>query len=72
MKRKKPIKVSKSLRGVLGRRVTVPMFKIVSNPIIPISQIKRRRFNIIERMLSKDVEQEEDKKVFESLYKGVS
>lgn len=34
------------------KRVTVPTFDIVSNPMIPISQIKERRFDIVERSLN--------------------
>lgn len=32
-----------------GRRVTVPLFEIGSNPTIPFSEIRERRFNLIER-----------------------
>jgi hypothetical protein len=34
------------------KRVTVPTFDITSNPMIPISQIKERRFDIVERALN--------------------
>ena len=33
-------------------RVTVPTFEIVSNPMIPITQIKERRFDIVSRSLN--------------------
>jgi hypothetical protein len=33
-------------------RVTVPTFEIVSNPMIPITQIKERRFDIVSRALN--------------------
>jgi hypothetical protein len=32
-----------------GVRVTVPTFEVVSNPTVRISDVKRRRFNIIDR-----------------------
>lgn len=34
---------------VFGKRVTIPEFEIVSNPTIRISEVKRRRFNLIDR-----------------------
>lgn len=34
---------------VFGQRVTVPEFEIYQNPTIKISDVKRRRFNIIDR-----------------------
>jgi len=37
------------LRGVYGRRVTVPEFEISSNPTVKISDIKSRRFSMIDR-----------------------
>ena len=33
-------------------RVTVPTFEIVSNPMIPITQIKERRFDVVSRALN--------------------
>lgn len=39
-------KVSK---GIFGTRVTVPQFQIFSNPTIKISDVKSRRFNLIDR-----------------------
>lgn len=35
--------------GVIGRRVTVPQFEIFSNPTIRLSDIKQRRFSLMER-----------------------
>jgi hypothetical protein len=32
-----------------GRRIQVPLFEITSNPTIPITEIRDRRFNLIER-----------------------
>ena len=40
------------VRVVKPKRVTVPTFEIVANPLIPISQIKERRFDIVERSLN--------------------
>ena len=37
---------------VKPKRVTVPTFDIVSNPMIPITQIKERRFDVVERSLN--------------------
>ena len=45
-------KVRKSLRPmgyVINANLVIPKFEIVSNPMIKISDIKRRRFNIIDR-----------------------
>jgi hypothetical protein len=49
------------------KRVTVPTFDITSNPMIPITQIKERRFDIVERSLNlakAEVGAEEDNYVF--------
>jgi len=35
--------------GIFGTRVTVPTFEVVSNPTVKISEIKSRRFNLIDR-----------------------
>ena len=35
------------------RRVTVPLFEISSNPQIPFSEIRERRFNLIDREIDK-------------------
>ncbi len=40
------------VRIVKPKRVTVPTFDIVANPLIPISQIKERRFDVVERSLN--------------------
>jgi hypothetical protein len=37
------------LNRVFGRRVTVPEFELYANPTIKISEVKRRRFNVIDR-----------------------
>ena len=38
---------------VFGDRITVPEFEIVSNPTVRIAEVKRRRFNIIDRAVQK-------------------
>lgn len=40
------------VRVTKPKRVTVPTFEIVSNPMIPISQIKERRFDLVARSLN--------------------
>jgi hypothetical protein len=40
------------VKVVKPRRVTVPTFEIVANPMIPISQIKERRFDLVARSLN--------------------
>jgi hypothetical protein len=35
---------------IFGQRVVVPAFEIYSSPTIRIAEVKRRRFNIIDRM----------------------
>ena len=40
------------VRVVKPKRVTVPTFEIVANPMIPIVQIKERRFDVVERSLN--------------------
>lgn len=42
----------KSKFKIFGQRVTIPTFEVFSNPTIHISEVKRRRFNIIDRMPS--------------------
>lgn len=36
---------------ITGNRVTFPLFEIVSNPTINITQVKQRRFNLVDRDL---------------------
>jgi hypothetical protein len=40
------------VRVTKPKRVTVPTFEIVSNPMIPITQIKERRFDLVARALN--------------------
>jgi hypothetical protein len=37
------------LGNISARRVVFPMFEMVSNPTIPLTQIRERRFDLIER-----------------------
>lgn len=62
------------VRVVRPKRVTVPTFEIVANPMIPISQIKERRFDVVERSLNlakAEVGAQEDGYVF-SLLDGIA
>jgi len=38
---------------VFGSRVVVPEFEIYSNPTVRIAEVKRRRFNVVERAVQK-------------------
>jgi len=52
------------------RRVIFPLFEIASNPEIPLTQIKERRFDLIERaqdLAKAQIQAEEDTRVFEVL-----
>lgn len=55
---------------VFGDRVTVPEFEIVSNPTVRISEVKRRRFNVIDRAQQKarqEIQAQEDANIFAAL-----
>lgn len=55
---------------VFGDRVSVPEFEIVSNPTVRISEVKRRRFNVIDRAQQKarqEIQAQEDANVFAAL-----
>jgi hypothetical protein len=52
------------------RRVIFPLFEISSNPEIPLTQIKERRYDLIERsqnLAKAEIQAEEDTRVFEVL-----
>ena len=52
------------------RRVIFPLFEIASNPEMPLTQIKERRFDLIERsqdLAKAQIQAEEDSKVFDVL-----
>lgn len=49
------------------KRVMFPLFEIASNPEIPLTQIKERRYDLIERSVDlgkSEIQAEEDRKVF--------
>ncbi|CAN5950673.1 unnamed protein product [Sphagnum jensenii] len=55
---------------VMGDRVTVPEFEIASNPTVRIAEVKRRRFNIIDRIVQKarqEMMAQEDANVFAAI-----
>lgn len=55
---------------VFGERVTVPEFEIFSNPTVRIAEVKRRRFNVIDRAVQKarqEIMAQEDANVFAAL-----
>jgi len=52
---------------VFGDRVTVPELEIVSNPTVRIAEVKRRRFNVIDRAQQKarqEIQAQEDANIF--------
>ena len=53
-----------------SRRVIIPLFEISSNPEIPLTQVKERRFDLIERaqdLARAEIQAEEDTRVFDVL-----
>lgn len=55
---------------VFGDRVTVPEFEVVSNPTVRIAEVKRRRFNVIDRAQQKarqEIQAQEDANIFVAL-----
>lgn len=55
---------------VFGNRVTVPEFELYSNPTVRIAEVRRRRFNIIDRAVQKarqELMAQEDANVFAAL-----
>jgi hypothetical protein len=55
---------------VFGDRVVVPEFELFSNPTVRISEVKRRRFNVIDRAVQKarqEIMAQEDANVFAAL-----
>lgn len=55
---------------VFGDRVTVPTFEIFSNPTVRISEVRRRRFNVIDRAVQKarqEIMAQEDANIFAAL-----
>lgn len=57
-------------RFTLAGKVTFPLFDIIGSPTFKISDIKRRRFNLIDRDVQKEKQEvlaQEDAVVFEAL-----
>ena len=55
---------------VFGDRVTVPEFELVSNPTVRIAEVRRRRFNVIDRAQQKarqEIQAQEDANIFAAL-----
>lgn len=55
---------------VQGDRVTIPEMEIVSNPTVRIAEVKRRRFNVIDRAQAKarqEIQAQEDSNIFAAL-----
>jgi hypothetical protein len=55
---------------VFSDRVTVPEFEVVSNPTVRIAEVKRRRFNVIDRAQQKarqEIQAQEDANIFSAL-----
>lgn len=55
---------------VFGDRVTVPEVEIVSNPTVRIAEVRRRRFNVIDRAQQKarqEIQAQEDANIFAAL-----
>jgi len=55
---------------VFGDRVVVPEFELYSNPTVRIAEVKRRRFNVIDRAVQKarqEIMAQEDANVFAAL-----
>lgn len=55
---------------VFGDRVTIPEFEIFANPTVRIAEVKRRRFNVIDRAVQKarqEMMAQEDANVFAAL-----
>lgn len=55
---------------VFGDRVVIPEFEIFSNPTVRIAEVKRRRFNVIDRAVQKarqEIMAQEDANVFVAL-----
>jgi len=55
---------------VFGDRVTVPTFELYANPTVRISEVRRRRFNVIDRAVQKarqEIMAQEDANVFAAI-----
>ena len=55
---------------IFGESVTVPTFELASNPTVRIAEVRRRRFNVIDRAVQKarqEIMAQEDANVFAAL-----
>src|SRR5690606_13348184 len=55
---------------VFGDRVVVPTFELYANPTVRISEVRRRRFNVIDRAVQKarqEIMAQEDANVFTAI-----
>lgn len=55
---------------IFGDRITVPEFEIFSNPTVRIAEVKRRRFNVIDRAVQKarqEIMAQEDANIFAAI-----
>jgi hypothetical protein len=55
---------------VFGNRITVPEFEVFANPTVRIAEVKRRRFNVIDRAVQKarqEIMAQEDANIFAAL-----
>ena len=55
---------------VFGDRVTVPTFELFSNPTVRIAEVRRRRFNVIDRAVQKarqEIMAQEDANIFAAI-----
>jgi hypothetical protein len=60
---------------VFGDRVVVPTFELFSNPTVRISEVRRRRFNVIDRAVQKarqEIMAQEDANVFAAIDSAAS
>jgi len=58
---------------VFGDRITVPTFELFSNPKVRMSEVRRRRFNVIDRAVQKakqEIMAQEDANLFAALDQG--
>lgn len=54
-----------------GEEILVPTFEVASNPTVRLSDIRARRFNIVDRVTEnaiRDIQNEEDRNIFAALY----
>lgn len=57
--------------GIRGHRVTMPTFELASNPVINLTNIRERRFNLIDRAQELQSNMAQDTNVFAVLERVV-